>query len=688
MRRLAGGLCLWLLWCTAYPLEQIQLHFGTIADGGWSLQEVELVLDVSDAKKPVASIRVGRARFPGVELQHLAFECSELQIDVETVACAQGRLGLSMKGLSAKAVPAAFHYDRRSGALELSLSRFPLAAGRLGLALSLQAGRWQARVRLARVDLDGLAGLLTGAGMVLPPLEYAGRLGGELSLEGGEAGVRRLRWDLHGDDGGWSNADGSQAAEALQLDSRGSLSRRPHGWYIDASLRASAGMLFSDPLYLEFAGDRPLSLSLQASWNPDAGRLQLERLSFDQPQVVAGHLSGRLQPAAQPLQHLELEIERSQLPGLYQTWLQPWFAGTVLDDLETQGQLQGSLRVEQGRPRALQLRLEQVSFREAGGQFGVEGLNGRLQWSDDRATHRSTLAWRAANFYRLRLGAATLQLESGRRGLRLRKPLVVPFLDGQLHLDEFQLGVDDKGVHWLLDAMLTPVSMRTFSTALGWKPLSGKLSGMVPRVQYRNGVLTLGGILLVQAFDGDITVRNLRIEHPLGRVPRLWADVRAEHVDLKTLTRTFDFGRIEGQLRGEVKGLYMEAWQPVAFDAFLATPEGDRSRHRISQKAVDNLSDLGGGGVGGALSRSFLRVFEDFPYRRLGIGCRLENGVCHMRGVGPAPDGGYYLVEGAFLPHLDVIGHVREVDWQGLLDRLIAVTTGTGEGPEVSIGAQ
>jgi hypothetical protein len=218
--------------------------------------------------------------------------------------------------------------------------------------------------------------------------------------------------------------------------------------------------------------------------------------------------------------------------------------------------------------------------------------------------------------------------------------------------------------------------MQNVSNALGWPPLSGTLSGMIPKVRYENGDLTLGGVLLVQAFDGDITVRNLHIQQPLGLVPRLWADARIDRLDLAKLTEAFSFGRIEGRLNGHVTDLYMEAWHPVAFDAGFATPDDDRSRHRISQRAVDNISNLGGGGVGGAVSRSFLRFLEDFPYQQLGISCRLENGVCHMGGVSPA-EHGYYLVQGRLLPpRLDVIGYASEVDWPTLVDRLKSVTSG------------
>ncbi len=89
---------------------------------------------------------------------------------------------------------------------------------------------------------------------------------------------------------------------------------------------------------------------------------------------------------------------------------------------------------------------------------------------------------------------------------------------------------------------------------------------------------------------------------------------------------------------------------------------------------MDNISSIGGAGVGGALSRSFLRFFEDFPYDRLGIRCRLENGVCAMGGVEPAVNG-YYLVKGRFIPpRLDVIGYADRVDWDSLISQIVAVT--------------
>ena len=87
-----------------------------------------------------------------------------------------------------------------------------------------------------------------------------------------------------------------------------------------------------------------------------------------------------------------------------------------------------------------------------------------------------------------------------------------------------------------------------------------------------------------------------------------------------------------------------------------------------------------------ALSSGFLRFFDDFNYDRLGISCRLENDVCAMDGVAPAPNGGYYLVKGKGLPRIDVIGSSRRVDWPRLVQQLIAATE--SEGPVVQLVVQ
>jgi hypothetical protein len=114
--------------------------------------------------------------------------------------------------------------------------------------------------------------------------------------------------------------------------------------------------------------------------------------------------------------------------------------------------------------------------------------------------------------------------------------------------------------------------------------------------------------------------------------------------------------------------------QPQAFAARVETSPGD-FRKRISQRAVQNISSLGGAGAGAAIQRSFLRFFETFGYDRIGLSCRLVGGVCEMGGLEEGGHG-YLMVKGGGLPALNVMGYNRRVSWDVLVSRLKAIAAG------------
>ncbi len=170
-------------------------------------------------------------------------------------------------------------------------------------------------------------------------------------------------------------------------------------------------------------------------------------------------------------------------------------------------------------------------------------------------------------------------------------------------------------------------------------------------------------------------IDSLSMERPFGVAPTLAADLRMSNLDLVPLTRSFGFGEISGRLEGHVNGLRLVDWAPVAFDADLHTSTTAKDKRRISQRAVNDLSSVGGSGIAGGLQAQVLKVFDTFGYARIGLKCRLENNICHMDGLDSSP-GGYTIVEGSGLPRVSVIGHQREVDWPVLLARLQAAADG------------
>jgi hypothetical protein len=254
-------------------------------------------------------------------------------------------------------------------------------------------------------------------------------------------------------------------------------------------------------------------------------------------------------------------------------------------------------------------------------------------------------------------------------------PLInLPILDGALTLSNVSAARTGGKWYWHLRAELTPIAMEDFSSALNLPPMKGRASAEIPLVTYADGNLTTDGSLVLHVFNGTATVTQLTMQSPLGIAPKLNADIALRNLDLGVLTSTFSFGAIEGKLDGDIKGLALQNWQPVQFEAVVQSSPGKYPK-KISQRAVENISALGGGGAAAAVQRSFLRFFKQFNYGKMGLSCRLRNDICEMGGVESTPNG-YVIVKGSGIPAITVMGYNRTVGWTELLARVKRVTEG------------
>jgi len=179
--------------------------------------------------------------------------------------------------------------------------------------------------------------------------------------------------------------------------------------------------------------------------------------------------------------------------------------------------------------------------------------------------------------------------------------------------------------------------------------------------------------LLIRGFVGTTTIHNLSAADLFSLTPKISADVQLNNLDLNSLTETFSFGEITGRLEGTINNLQFVSCAPVQFDAWFGTPAKDKSRHRISQTAVDNLTQVGNGGSD-ILSKSFLKFFDSFGYDKLDLGCTLKNNTCKMRGVDRAGKV-FYIVKGSGVPRIDIVGFTDEVSWPVLIARLKRVVS-------------
>jgi hypothetical protein len=441
----------------------------------------------------------------------------------------------------------------------------------------------------------------------------------------------------------------------------------------DGSLRD--GQMLLGPLYAQLPS-HPASLHVSATAGP-AG-IAIDSLDFDDRDAlrVSGSLGFDRKGA---IAKLDLTRFAATFPAAYVRYGTTFVQNlTGFAQLETSGAVAGSLRLDGGELKALDLTAENVSMDSHGGSLAIAGLDGRIDWRANASRPATTLKWDSLAMYRIAFGPARLDLEDASGALTLRAPVTTTLLGGSFQLGRMVWRPDAGKAKQLSAAFaVTDVDLPQLCKAFGWPAFGGKLGGAVPDLSYRGDELVFGGGLSLDVFGGSVSVTNLGMQHPLGSTPRLAADIDMRQLDLAQLTGVFDFGEITGRLDGTIDGLELVNWNPVSFKAKLTADSGGK----ISQHAIKSLTEVGGGGIAGGLQSIALRVFKTFGYSRIGLSCTLVNGVCTMGGITPDPDAddnGYTIVEGSGLPHITVIGHQREVDWATLVSRLESATKGNG----------
>lgn len=676
--RLAGLLAI-LQWGPSAGDAALQFSIGALDGAGWRATDVSVTLHRAGTGKLAATLRARRLELPAPigTLENVGAECLDLAVSAARFTCRSLRLAPGadtpqvLRLLAGRA-----EYRRESGAVSWALG--PDGSDALSFRGSLDDAGWQVHLAATRWPLADLAWLGRFLGQSLPALGGTADL--SITARGAGELVDGAVFEIRTTGVGGANDSGTVAAEGLELELRGSAWRTGEALAFDARGTIGAGEAYLEPVYTDL-GTHPLRVNLRGTMRAD--RLAISQLVVVQEGVLHLVVDGELQQASDGGWRVgmgRLRLAEATLPGAYTTFLQPFLAGTSLGDLETSGLLHGELELAGGEVAAVRLVLSRVNLDDRTARLAIYGLNGDLGWApagdgDVPAGARpADLRWSGGFVYGIPFGAARLRLDAHAGRWSLPDPVSIPVLDGVLEILRLEFGdlmAGDDNIQF--EARLAPVSMRALSRALDWPPLSGQLSGTLPQLSYEGGVLGLGGDLHAEIFSGTATIRNLRIERPLQPLARLQADVEIRGVELAELTQALSFGLMTGRLDGYVRGLEMIDWAPVAFDARLYTPPGSPARQRISQRAVDNIASIGGGGAG-VLSTGFLRFFEDFSYAGFALGCRLERDVCRMSGL-EARERGYVILRGSGLPRIDVMGFARDVSWSALVEQIAAIMT-------------
>jgi hypothetical protein len=671
-----------------FPLLCVLLACG-FAREGWSVDRIVFAVDEVDAPagpgKGVRAVLDMTDPEPKLELtikefrllderrpfQSVALTCARIVVHEPRLACERARLRAGDSPIGPISMQARGQYDTQSKLLEVGGSGLALADGVLGFELQAGATGWSGHAHAQNLRLSGVRAL--AAPWLTIPRDYTfdGRL--EFDLQTSGAGTSRAAvLAAHIGNLELTNSEGTVVAQAL--DARLDLKAKEKSGesQLDLRLTSESGQALAGAVLLDLKAN-PLELETSAAVR--GRRATISHLAIHQRDLLDAEASGVVALGPRPsIDSARVDIRALQFPAAYTSLMQISLASTDFGTLRINGIASGSLEIANNALTSVNLATDELDVADDKAKFSFDSLQAQMHWAAQEAPapQNSVFAWNGGSAYGIAGGATQIELQVQGRAARLISPVRIPIFDGAMRVNTFSIskpGAAD--MELTFDAEIEPISVAKLSRAFGWPEMSGLLSGRIPGLSYHNRELALAGDLEASVFDGTIVARNLRLQDPFGPWPRMFADLTARNLNLDLLTHTFPIGSITGRVDAEMRGLELFNWTPVAFDARIFTVPGDRSPHRISQRAVTSISGLGGGGgsVSAALQSGFLRFFKTFHYDRLGLSCQLRNDVCLMSGLEPT-ETGYYIVKGGGLPRIDIIGNAGRVDWPTLLAQI------------------
>lgn len=678
----------WLIFQTAYAVDQLGLNLDRIEYGDISADNVSITLIFGHGESATLRISATRLSLPSaLVFEQLKINCEEGSLTAAILQCRDGIYHAQHQDHGEITGRLSLSYRLDGSAGEIVLDSIAAGDGKIAGNLTFNADGWDAGIQGNKLALSWLHKMVEPFGVW--PSDYSDASGSvdvDVRIQGRHADVHQVQGSIRTHAIGFY---GVNAAENLSGEVSFAVNAL-EGWDIKAEGNLGNGALYVEPgismgnvrpgIALEIQ-DQPLRFSIDMHLDRSLQQVNLRQLDIDHPGVMTAQVQVEAERGDEiNINRADVALTATDAGKFYTTWLQPFLLDTQFSALEIAGALETNVRITANELRHLDLHFDDLHAYDGNGRFHIAELDGAFRVTDEAIPLQSGLSWRGAGIYRIDIGAGKLALESRDQTVNITRWENVPVLDGMLQIDAFNIiNAGRKDMTIRIDGSLTPISMADFTQAMGWPIMSGELTGAINGLTYNQGNLVVDGQINLGLFDGNVIVRNLRIEDLFGLAPALYADIDIHKLDLELLTGHFSFGKIQGLISGEVHKLELQAWQPVYFEAALATPEDDQTRHRISQQAVDNLGYIGGGAVN-ALSSGFLRIFKEYSYGRLGISCRLFNGSCEMGGVGDTPEGFIIVSRGGLLPPwIEVKGAGHSITWVALVEGLKTISSNRPE---------
>lgn len=443
--------------------------------------------------------------------------------------------------------------------------------------------------------------------------------------------------------------------------------------------RVQGSAQVEEALVHSFYGDLsqlPVNFHLQADWHAVTESLQVDEIKLALPDI--GQLKGHGNWNTDALD-FGGELLFPQLEHGFSQHLLPLLASLYpgLEQLELNGTLAaaGDGAFETGRwhidgvfsPDTIGLKHRTLNI-------SMSGLSGEIPFafsSDGRISDSARSGF--VTFTQLEAGPVVsdvndLTLRSTTNRLTFVDPWKLNLADGRILIEDLSFGHESADLFVSGRTHIDSIDLQQLTQVLELTPMQGSLTADLGEFKYIGGLLQSEGEARIDVFGGTIEIRNLRARDIFSSYRSFEGDIDFHGIDLEQLTRTFEFGEINGIIDGYIHELRMFGKIPSAFVAEIATR--DQGERNISVKALNNLTVISQGGLSAALSRGVYRFIDFYRYRKIGLFCALRNDVFVLKGTARS-DSDLHLVDGGLLPpRINVLAPGTGVSFREMLRRL------------------
>ncbi len=494
----------------------------------------------------------------------------------------------------------------------------------------------------------------------------------------------------------FENKDSSCVGEKISLNAKisGEIDLNKTSIATTTVLEINEGEVLYDRFYMDL-NRHALSCYCDAAYELPKKVLQLSTLKIGMKDVLECHIHGNiLNKTRDQRTHLSLSILKTPLKPVFDHFvLEPFqMEKPILADLMIGGTFSMDLKLKgAGKSWAAfgHLMWHDGKVLSSDNDFSFQGINLDLpvcyrSQENLKVTETANggLSVRSMNLPMLPKQPLNIKITAGPNLLSIKSPTVIKIPGGSVRVGSVS-GKDifskQASIHTSLSINI--VDIRPLLSGIWQQSVKGKIDGKLDSITFKGGNMTTDGNIKADVFEGQMIFSDLGSSGMFSSSPIFRLSIRMNALRLAEITSGTPFGKIEGVLNGYVKNLEIAYGQPQKFDLLLETIPTKGISQRISVKAVENISRIGGGQspfVG--LAGGFARIFKEFPYKKIGVRASLENDLFRVNGT--IKEGGkeYIIKKGGF-SGIDVVNQNpdNQASFKDMIKRIKRVTADKGK---------